>query len=267
MASETQWPLKFEQVAKSLVMSSRLNGSCPLIVTYDKLWWIKNIFWPLYSFICCYISLYSVIYHDFKSKKYADAIRNGVMSIVALTVAIKHLLLLRHRQSIRGIIDVIDKDYETAEHFTDEQKDTVIKYARLGTKICKFWVVCAVITGLLFPVKAIVLMGYYLLKGKFELIPLMDLSYPYIDEYKNIPVMFWILFLSCSCFALYAATAYISFDPLVPVIVAHTCGQLELLSDRMLEIFKTPKTTQEINVQLKLVNIKLMEIYRFVITM
>nr|XP_034826815.1 LOW QUALITY PROTEIN: uncharacterized protein LOC117984297 [Maniola hyperantus] len=246
------------------MISSRLNGSCPTILTYNKLWWIKNIVWPTYSFFCFYISFYTVIYCDFKYKKYADAIRNGTMSIVGLTVALKHLLLLRHRASIREIIEIIDRDYEAAKDFINEEKDTVLRYAQLGTSICKFWFVMAILTGLLFPVRSITLMGYYYFKGEFKLVPLMDLCYPFIDDYKNIPVMFCTLFLSCFCFAVYAATSYISFDPLVPAILAHVCGQLELISNRLLEVFSNAKNVEEIEDNLKEINIKLMEIYRII---
>ncbi|XP_045768696.1 odorant receptor 2a-like [Maniola jurtina] len=266
MASQPQWPLKFEEVTRSSMIFSRLNGSYPTILTFNKLWWINNIFWPSYSFFCFYISFYSVIYYDFKYKNYADAIRNGTMSIVSLTVAFKHLLLLRHRVSIKDIIENIDRDYEAAKDFTEAEKNTVLRYARLGTNICKFWVVMSIVTGLLFPVKSIALMGYYYFKGEFKLIPVMDLSYPFINDYKNNPVMFCILFLSCVCFAMYAATSYIAFDPLVPAIVAHMCGQLELISNRMLRLFSNAKSVDEIDENLKQINIKLMEIYRIINT-
>ncbi|CAH2239269.1 jg21898 [Pararge aegeria aegeria] len=188
------------------------------------------------------------------------------MSIVGFTVAFKHSLLLFHRKSIREIIKIIERDYEAAIGFTAEEKDTVLKHAQLGTSICKFWVIVAFITSMMFPVKSIVLMGYYLVKGEFKLVPLMDLSYPFINDYKNIPVIFGILFFSCFCFAVYAATAYIAFDPLVPVIVAHTCGQLELISNRLLKVFVNGKNMEEINENLKDINIKLVEIYRIIDT-
>ncbi|XP_023942486.2 odorant receptor 2a-like [Bicyclus anynana] len=267
MAAKSQWPLKFEEVTKSSRIFSRFNGSCPNVVTFNKLWWIKNIFWPSYSIFCFYISTYTVIYFNFKNKSYADAIRNGTMSIVGLTVSLKHLLLLRHRGSIKEIIDIMERDYEAAKDFSDNEKKTVIKYAQLGTGICKFWVVVAIITSMLFPVKAIVLMAYYLFKGEFQLVPLMDLSYPFIDEYKNIPIMFCILFFSCFCFAMYAATMYIAFDPLVPVIIAHICGQMELISNRLLNIFSAAKNMEDIHQNLKEINMKLMEIYSIIETL
>ncbi|XP_050347249.1 putative odorant receptor 65b [Nymphalis io] len=260
-----RWPLIFEDVYKISTRSMRLNCSHPFIADRNKFWLIKVVFLRVIALVCFIFLLNSIICHDVKAKKYTEAIKNGIMAIVAMTVTFKHGILVHRHRSIKDLIKLIDRDYKLAEDLSSEERNIVLYYVEKGVQICRFWLVAAGLTSLMFPIKALVLMAQHCLKDECALIPMFDFTYPkVINEYKDILSVYCATFLLCISFDLYSMSVYIGFDPLVPIFMLHTCGQLDLVSRNLSKALKEASTTQEKKENLKRINLKLVEIYRFV---
>ncbi|KAF9405503.1 hypothetical protein HW555_013794 [Spodoptera exigua] len=186
------------------------------------------------------------------------------MVIVSLTITLKYVVLLHHQESIKELINIMERDYATAQEFCNEDKEIVVQYAKRGVTVCKFWLVFGFGTSAIFPIKAFVLMGYYYWKGEFVLVPLFDLTYPQpIEDYKNVTIVFWLLFLFTFSFDAYASSMYVGFDPMVPIFMLHTCGQLDLLSRHISTLFVNANN-EEIERGLKKIIAKQQDLYKLV---
>ncbi|XP_026498804.2 uncharacterized protein LOC113402707 [Vanessa tameamea] len=260
-----RWPLKFEEVYKISTRYMRLNNSHPFIADRNRFWLIKIIFFRVIALVCFIFLVNSIINHDVKAKRYTEAIKNGIMAIVAVTVTFKHGILVQRYRSIKNLISSIDRDYKLAEDLSDDEKNIVLYYVEKGVQICRFWLVAAGLTSLMFPLKALALMAYHCLKDECVLIPMFDFTYPKgINEYKDVLSVYCATFLLCFSFDIYSMSVYIGFDPLVPIFMLHTCGQLHLISRNLSKALSEASTTQEKKEKLKRINLKLVEIYRFV---
>ncbi|KAJ8733212.1 hypothetical protein PYW08_001510 [Mythimna loreyi] len=255
--------LKFEKVFKISTISLRVNGSHPSVV-HDTWWKIRFSIIMTNTFFCCLFLLYSILYHDIKTGKFAEASKNGTMVIVSLTITLKYFVLLYNAESIKVLINIVQKDYDTVQE-SEEDRDIVVKFAKRGVTVCKFWLVFGFGTSAIFPIKAFFLMAYYYCKGEFELVPLFDLTYPEpIEGFKNLTFVFWTLFIITFLFDAYASSMYVGFDPMVPIFMLHTCGQLELLSRRISKLFVEAKDSREIEEGLKKIISKLQDLYMLV---
>lgn len=242
----------------------RFTGSHPFVTVRNKLRLFKIYVSRILGSICFIFLVNSIISHDVKNGKFTEAVKNGTMAIVAATVTFKHSILVYRRASIKEIINFINKDYQVAEDFGNEEKEIVLKYAKKGVQICRFWLISGGLTGFIFPIEAFVLMSYHCVKKECQLIPMFDLTYPKgIDEYKDIFVVYCATFLLCFSFALFSTSIYIGFDPLVPIFMLHTCGQLDLISTQLSKALRDASNAQERKENLKRINIRLTEIYRF----
>ncbi|KAG6450905.1 uncharacterized protein LOC115444073 [Manduca sexta] len=257
--------LKFETVFKVTMTCLHLNRAHPNIP--------RNIYWmaqftPILALsILSFLLLgNSFLFHDVQSGNYTEASKNGVMAIVAFTIIVKYVILLYRQKDIKNLIATVNDDYEIAKDFCREEQDIVRKYAQKGVTACKFWLVSTFMTSSIFPIKAFVLMAYYYIyKGEVHLVPMFDMTYPgTMERDKNIIPIFCLLFFLCFLFDCFAGTMYIGFDPLVPIFMLHTCGQLELLSRRIIKLFADNKNPRIIEKELKLIIIKLQGLYRFV---
>ncbi|XP_045447376.1 uncharacterized protein LOC123655661 [Melitaea cinxia] len=259
------WPIKFDDFFKISTISMRFNGSHPFVTVRNKLWLFKIYVSRILGSICFLFLVNSIISHDVKNGKFTEAVKNGTMAIVAVTVTFKHSILVHRRASIKELINFISKDYQVAEDFGNEGKEIVLKYAKKGIQICRFWLIAGGLTCFIFPIEAFVLMSYHCVKKECQLIPMFDLTYPKgIDEYKDIFIVYCATFLLCFSFALYSTSVYIGFDPLVPIFMLHTCGQLDLISTKLRKALREASNVQERKENLKRINIRLTEIYRFV---
>ena len=246
---------------KITTISMRLNGSHPSIV--QDIWWkVRFSIIMINTFFCCMFLLYSIFYHDIKTGKYGEASKNGTMVIVSITITFKYFMLLYHEESIKETINILERDYERAQN-SKEDMEIVVHYAKRGVTVCKFWLVFGFGTSAIFPIKAFFLMVYYYCKGEFILVALFDLTYPEpIEGYKNTTIMFWLLFIVTFVFDAYASSMYVGFDPLVPIFMLHTCGQLDLLSRRISKLFVEAKDSKEIEEGLKIIIAKLQDLHK-----
>nr|XP_021188079.2 odorant receptor 67c [Helicoverpa armigera]QPX50361.1 odorant receptor [Helicoverpa armigera] len=260
----TKSNLKFEKLFKIATMSMRLNGSHPSIIR-DTRWFIKFSIIMINTFCCCLFLIYSICCHDIKTGKFSEASKNGTMVIVSITITLKYMVLLYHQASIREIINIMEEDYRRAQDTSKEDLDIVVRYAERGQTVCKFWLVFGFGTSAIFPIKAFILMAYYTWKDKFVLVPLFDLTYPQpIEAYKNVTVVFWILFVVTFVFDVYASSMYVGFDPMLPIFMLHTCGQLDLLNLRISKLFVEAEDRAEIEEGLKKIICKLQDLYKLV---
>ncbi|XP_026737268.1 odorant receptor 85c-like [Trichoplusia ni] len=229
--------MNFEEVFVLSTMALRLNRS-HYSIARDTKWMIQFFLILSSSFTSLIFLLYSILFNDIKTGKIADASKNLAMVIISLTVTMKYVVLLYHQGSISELISTINVDYDLAKDFPEEEKLIVLKYAKKGVTVSKFWIVFAFGTSAIFPTKAFGLMSYNYWKGEFALVPMFDVTYPgQIEPHKNELWVFLMLFVLCLIFGAYAATMYVGFDPLVPIFMLHTCGQLELLSQRISKAF------------------------------
>lgn len=254
--------LDFEKMFKIATMSMRLNGSHPSVAR-GRWWKVRFSIIMTNTFFCCVFLLYSIFCHDIKTGKFAEASKNGTMVIVSVTITLKYFVLLYHEKSIIELINIVERDYEKAQE-SYEDKDIVVRYAKRGVTVCKFWLVFGFGTSAIFPIKAFFLMAYYYCKGEFELVPLFDFTYPQpIEGFKNLTVVFWMLFIVTFLFDAYASSMYVGFDPMVPIFMLHTCGQLELLNLRISKLFVEVEDKKEIEEGLKKIISKLQDLYKY----
>lgn len=229
----------------------------------------RNWFWVFQFLVILTLSattflflINSVLFYDIPARRYAEASKNSTMAIVAFTVTIKYLFMLYFQKYMQDLIDVVDRDFKLALDFEEEEKEIVIMYAKKGSKASWYWLLAASSTSSLFPLKALLKMGYSYWKGEFELIPMFDMRFPdRVDIVKEIPAVFAFYFVLCFMFSCYAGSMYIGFDPLVPIFLLHICGQLNILSKQIMRIFTENNSVEEINEKLKHVNIKLQDLY------
>ncbi|CAG9578209.1 unnamed protein product [Danaus chrysippus] len=257
------WPINFEEMYKISTYSLRLNGAHPNIKKKTKFWYFKIYLLRFIELLCCGLLFNSIIFYDVVSKKYTEAIKNGLMVIVGITVIFKHSILINYNESIKRLIKILDEDYKAAELYEEKEKDIILKSAMSGVKICRFWLVSATLTSFMFPAKAIIEMINLYMKGEFKLVPMFDFTYPNIIEvHKDSTVAYIVLFLLCLSFDLFSLSMYIGFDPLVPIFMLHTCGQLELISNKLMNLFSKDASRQDIMDELKSINVKLQNIYK-----
>ncbi|VVD01837.1 unnamed protein product [Leptidea sinapis] len=258
--------LKFYESFRIITIALRSNKCYPY-VTRDKIWFLQVIAMFTLNFGIFILLLNSIIFYDVPAREFTTAIKNGIMAIVATTITFKYCILVRDKNSIIQFIERLNEDYEIAKHLSAEERDIVSKFSAKGVFVCKIWLIIAVITSILFPLKAFYLMGLSYSRGEFQLVPMYDLNYPkIINDYKTMPILYFILFSLTFYFDLFAMTMYMGFDPLVPVFMLHLCGQIHLLSRRIQKVFTGNNTNAVINENLKQINIKLSQIYICVVS-
>ncbi|XP_075971002.1 odorant receptor 13a-like [Anticarsia gemmatalis] len=258
--------LQFDDLFKISTLSLRVNRSHPYIVR-DKWWKIQYFIIFGVSFFYFSNLLYSVLGHDIKHGKYADASKNSCMVIVSITINLKYFSLLKFQKSINEMIKYLEDDYKENNNYSNEDREIVLKYVNRGANVCKFWLVAAIATTAIYPLKSFIVMSYTFWKGDLLLVPFFELTYfPAINEYKNDPVIFCVLYVLSSIFGLYASSMYVGFDPIIPIFLLHICGQLQLLSRRLQKIFIELDDPREIEEQLKMIIIKTQSLYKFMDT-
>lgn len=254
--------INFDKVFWISKKAMRLNRSHPAIAR-DKTWRIQFGSILILSVVCIILLLHS-IRSDIQNERFADASKNVIMTIVAVTITYKYGILLHFQESIISLMRIVNEDYELAKEFTEEEQRIVLHFAMMGDKVGKFWVISAVTTGAIFPIKAFLLMGKSYFEGEFKLVAMFELTYPWIlDEYKNVPVFFVMCFLLTLFFDVYSTSMYIGFDPLVPIFMLHLCGQINILKIRLSKLFSNPSEPDElVREKLRAIVLKLKDIYR-----
>ncbi|CAB3238839.1 unnamed protein product [Arctia plantaginis] len=187
------------------------------------------------------------------------------MVIVFITITLKYFMLLIHQAFIQNMIKYIERDYSEDNNYSEEDKETILKYVKKGGNVCIFWLCAGFGTCVTFPLKAFASMFYLYWKGEFRLVPMFEITFPEpIESYKNSIAVFWIWFAMTFLFDLYATTMNVGFDPIIPICMLHVCGQTALLSRRLTRIFAEIEDPKEIQAQLRFIIIKVQSLYDFI---
>lgn len=263
---EEEFNLKFETTFKITSWSMRFNGTHPDLP--------KNFAWMCRVTVIggIFLSVFvllgnSLIVYDVPAGNTENISRTGVMAMISMVVSFKYCLLIWFRKEKMWLLEYIDADYEASRALPKNEQQLIIEYSKKGIWVCKLWLYSAIAASCVFPLKAIFLMIVSYLAGEFEPHPMFEFTYPSILEvHKNEPVMFLLMFAWCVSFGLFAPTVYSGFDPLAPIFMLHTCSQLDLISERILNLFPDenfdPKIAKE---SLRKIVIQLQSLYRYLL--
>ncbi|XP_063533110.1 odorant receptor 2a-like [Cydia strobilella] len=257
--------MNFDKMFWIATTAMRLNRSHPYIAR-DKFWRTQFIAILLVTLSCFIFLLYSILFHDIQCGLFADTSKNAIMVIVAFTITYKYSIMLRYQDSVTELIRIVDYDYELAKEFCEEEQRIVLHYSKRGVKVCQYWFISACSTSAIFPLKALMLMGRSYIAGEFQYVAMFELTYPWIlEDYKNVHIIFIMLFVMELLFDVYATSMYMGFDPLVPIFMLHLCGQLDILNLRISKIFSDTKDSDEtVRKNLKEIILKLQDVYKFI---
>lgn len=259
-------PVIFDSTFKTANLALRIIGSHPACPR-DRNWKVKFILLISFKIFCSILLCYSIFVKDINDGRYADASKNTVMLLITVTVIFEYSILLIHQHSIMGVINTINKDYKLISELTETEKKIILDYSEKGYNVCRIWYLASIICSMIFPLKAILVMVYkYYNNAKFEFVPMFDLTYPdWIDMKKNEPGPYFVFLSIYVLFAFYAALTFTGFDPLVPVFLLHSCGQLDVTSQRILSLYFETPNVEQIEKKLRRIILKLQEIYRYLI--
>nr|WEG72122.1 odorant-receptor-28 [Grapholita molesta] len=265
MSSILKENMNFDDTFWIATTAMRLNRSHPSVAR-DRLWRIQFTLIFILTLSCLIFLLYSVFFHDIQYGLFTDASKNAIMIIVAFTITYKYYILVCNQDTLTELIRIVNEDYKLAKEFCEEEQHIVLHYSKRGFNVCLYWFISACSTSAIFPLKAFILMGKSYMAGKFELVPMFELTYPWIlEDYKNVHVVFIMLFGMTLFFDVYATSMYVGFDPIVPIFLLHLCGQIEILNLRMSKMFSTSNNSDEtIRNNLKEIITKLQDIYKFI---
>ncbi|XP_072939896.1 uncharacterized protein [Epargyreus clarus] len=255
--------INFDKIFKIMIFGMRLNRSHPDIPRDRK--WLFQFMWMhgIFFFVFCLL-MYSTFAHDLKKNDFSQACSNGILSVIFSVVTYKYGVMLKYQNQLKGLMDEMRVDYERAKTLSIEEQHLVLNYGKRGKKVVVIWILIASITGGLFPVKAFILMAYYAIKGEFKLFHLYDLTYPSpVEERKNEPGVYLVLFTLFSFYDCYAIVMYIAMAALGPIFMLHGCAQLELVRRRIMNAFTKNDSEKSTLKSLNEIVQQLQKIYRF----
>lgn len=254
--------LNFENEFRLSTAALRFNGIHP-DSHRDKKWLIQFIFFNSVCFIVVYFFAHSIIYHDISNSKFAEAIQNGSFVIVSLSIPYYNYLAIDHKEHFIKYFDTIDEYLTEIEQYKKEERELVLKYSKMASKVCKYWCYSVSIATSTFLLRAAYLMILSYIQGEFKFAQMFAITYPkWIENNRDDVYVFLCLFSLSFIFAIYATIVYVGFDPLISIFVLQICGQLEILSHQLLALNELTDQN-EIVQNLKTFNIKLQGLYRY----
>nr|QLI62058.1 odorant receptor 15 [Streltzoviella insularis] len=257
--------LNFDEIFKIPVCCLKSNLSYPT-VKRDTKWFLQFILmYSIIFFVFSYLA-YCIIFYDLKNNDFTQACRNGILCVVFTVVTFKYFVMLWYQKILMRLIEKMKLDFEFAKNLSYEEQCLVLEYAKRGRWVSKLWFLTAGGVGLIFPVKAFILMGYYVIIGESRLIQMYNLTYPpLIEGIKDNYIGFTIIFLIVMFYVFISVIMYIGFAPMGPIFMLHACGQLEILKKRMQNLFaNNGDDLGETRTKLKNIVKHLQEIYHFV---
>lgn len=259
-------PMNFDNNFKITNTALRIIGSHPTC-TRHRYWKVKFTLLILFKILSFSALCYSIFIKDLQDGRYDDASKNAVMLLMTMTVIFEYSILLIHQQSIMSVINTMNEDYELIRELTEKEKKIVLDYSEKGRTVGRIFYIASVLCCMIFPLKAVLLMVYiYFKKGTFQLVPVFDLTYPgWVEKIKSQPGVYVILLSLYSLFAFYVTTTFTGFDPLVPIFLLHSCGQLDVVSQRILTLYFETSNEEQLEEKLRSIILKLQEIYRYLI--
>ncbi|XP_022834730.1 uncharacterized protein LOC111362302 [Spodoptera litura] len=259
-----QKDLDFENIFKITTRALHISGSHPSIPK-DLKWALK--FTVLHgTFALGFVTvIHSIIYHDLKEKNFVQICKDCVVFVLFCVTSLQYCVLLIHQDNLVLLIKNINSDYEQMQNLSDNEKQMMYKYMNLGVKVCRHWFILVLITCLIFFIKSVGLMCYYYLINDIQYFPYYDIKYPdFIEERKNDNFsVFLVTYCLMFYFALYSVLIYVAYVPLGPVFMLHASGLLEVVKNRIDDLF-SDCDPEKIREKLKDVVMKLQYIYSIV---
>uniref|UniRef100_A0A2H1W8S1 Odorant receptor n=1 Tax=Spodoptera frugiperda TaxID=7108 RepID=A0A2H1W8S1_SPOFR len=251
----------FEKSFQIFLMPMKLMRTHPKIDKNFK-WFIQYCFFHL-PFTIHYIIITYNSYLNAKNNNFSAACKNGIISLTFLGIWLNNMIMLWHKDAMNRLLDLMAEDYKMAAKLSKEEQEIFKRYDLKKTLVCKVWLVVYIISFLLFCVKAIVMMVYYLLIGEPRLVHLYDLVYPdVIERRKGEFFMFILITVFIFSYGIYAGLVYMSFLPCGPVFMLHACGHLEMVKRRTETLFLGDE--EDINERLREIVLILQYTYKFV---
>nr|WCC57527.1 odorant receptor 10 [Papilio memnon] len=253
--------LTFERAFHISCHALRFSGIHPNLER-DRRWLLRFAFISIVSSSIILFFANSIICYDIPNKEYAKAIKNGSLLIVSLTIPYKNILALYYRDELNNCIDMLNADYEGINRQANEEQLLIKEYSAKGISVCKLYFYSVVMSASVFPLKAIYLMIVSYIRGEFRLTHIYDITYPeVIEKQKDVIYVYFCLFLISLIFTINGSWNFFGFDPLVSIFVLHVCGQIEILSRKIIAL--SDMNENEIIENLKKINKKLQEVYKF----
>lgn len=251
----------FEKSFQIFLTPMKLMRTHPKIDKNFK-WLIQYCFFHL-PFTIHYVIITYNSYLNAKNNNFSAACKNGIISLTFLGIWLNNMIMLWHKDAMNSLLDLMAEDYKMAAKLSKEEQEIFKRYDRKKTLVCKVWLIVYIISFLLFCVKAIVMMVYYLLIGEPRLVHLYDLVYPdAIERRKGEFFMFILITVFIFSYGLYAGLVYMSFLPCGPVFMLHACGHLEMVKRRTETLFVGDE--EDINEKLREIVLILQYTYKLV---
>lgn len=252
--------LTFERAFNISSHALRFSGIHPNLVR-DRRWILRFAFISIVSSSIIFFFANSIICYDIPNKEYAKAIKNASLLIVSLTIPYKNILALYYRDELRNCIDMLNADYEGIDRQTNEEQLLIKEYSAKAISVCKLYFYSVLMSASVFPLKASYLMLVSYIKGEFHLTHIYDITYPeVIEKQKDVIYVYFCLFLISLIFTINGSWNFFGFDPLVSIFVLHVCGQIEILSRKIISL--SDINENDIIENLKVINKKLQELYK-----
>nr|QZH55135.1 odorant receptor 39 [Achelura yunnanensis] len=249
----------FEKNFRLIITTLKLTRTHPNI-TRNKFWMCQIALIITMYITVAWLLTNSIFNHDIKSGDFSEVCKNVSMLVICNIVSMKFYIFITERKFLIEVMNTINQDYQGA---SGADRDIVVSYINRGVSITKFWMVAATSTSFIYPIKAALAMLRGYLDGQFQLVPMFDLFYPQpINENKLNIEIYIPLFLLCLCFASYSNSMFLAFDPFVPILMLHVCGQIDILNLKISNVFSTSHDVTRQN--LKMIVVRLQELYKFI---
>lgn len=256
--------LDFDKIFKIPTKALHIGGAHPYIPRDRK--WAFQFFILHGLFTLAFVNIvYNMIYHDLQANNFSQICKNGVLFVIYVVITVQYCVLLRHQSSLNDLINDINRDYKEFQQMNPVEKAVLLKYVNLGVWVCKQWLFIPAISSSAFVVKNFSIMFYYYCKGEFKLVPLYELVYPsIIEEHKDNICVYILTYALMFMYGFYSSLLYVAYVPLGPIFMLHACGQLELVQNRIDDLF-VECDEKVIRRKLKIIIMQLQYIYGYVL--
>ncbi|XP_050664519.1 uncharacterized protein LOC126965098 [Leptidea sinapis] len=252
--------INFERIFKIMLFAMKASRLHPNVPRNFK--WICQICCLYGLFTFAFLLLSYSTFHDIANKDFSRASANGCLCLNFFVITMFYCVLVCYRSNFSDMIDEMKADFVRARYLPRDDYDIVVKYAKKGKDVINIWLSISGCVTVLFPLKAIILMMYTGVNGRFQYYSLYEVTFPdVIESRKDTFEVFLFSFSLFLFFDVYALFMYMSISPLGAIFMLHSCGQLELVRKRVLKTFSKESDITPIE-NLKIAAIHLQKIYR-----
>nr|AJE25882.1 olfactory receptor OR30 [Planotortrix excessana] len=246
--------LKFDDLYALPVTCLRLIRAHPSIPR-DRSWvWQVALMHGLFSVGFSSV-VYSLIAVDIKANDFIGTCSNGIFVVVWVVITFCYGVILIFSDELNTLMRLNQGYFDAADSLPEEDQAVIREYAFRARWVARLWGFACFLNGLLFPLKSVVLTLYSIFIDEFRLVPMYEVSFPpAIENIKETPVMFCVIWVMFAIYAAYASIMYMGFCSLGPIFIINTCAQLELMAKEFKNMFNiTPYDDKLVGVKLSAV--------------